>query len=125
MTRPARIASLIVSLSLMLVCVPACGKIHLPRLPDGSLDVVTLVNWASDGIEADCSLGFSQDVCTFGRDTIDDVRAAMDKDPLHRQQAAWKSFSDSAARWPVIQPYVQWVIDALHATIVAAPPSTP
>lgn len=101
---------------LALVCglaMSACATFP-PKNPDGSIDVAKLVDYAEGGIEADCALGFNQDICTFGRDTIANARAAMAHDPQAQVAAVRQSLADSVARWPVIAPYVKFVQDVLR-----------
>ena len=85
-----------------------------PRNTDGSLNVTALINDAAYGIEADCALGFNNDVCTFGRDTIDAARAAQAKDLPGVYRSVRQSLIDSSIKWPVITPYVKWLIDLLN-----------
>lgn len=84
-----------------------------PRLSDGTLDLDRLVTWASDGIEADCAIGFNLDVCTFGRQTIADAHTDMAADPAHPARALSLSLTRSALKWPVVAPYVQFVRNVL------------
>lgn len=95
------------------VLVSSCGPVRLPHLPDGSLDVRTLVTWASDGVEADCQFAPLSSFCIFGRDAVADVRAAMDKNPTGIQVAAKRSITDSVEKWPAIAPWFTWLADAL------------
>jgi hypothetical protein len=108
-TGPMQLVLVLVLLGAMTSCV----RVHLPRLPDGSLDVRRLVTWASDGVEADCQFQPTAAFCIFGRDAVADARAAMDRNPAALQVAARRSLVDSAAKWPVIQPWVQWLVDGL------------
>ena len=108
-----RMKKLIWTLALMLCLGCASLPTFPPRLPDGALDVVTLVDYASYGIEADCALGFNLDVCTFGRQTIGDARRDIALDPEHPRAALAASLARSVARWPLMQPYVQFVRDAV------------
>lgn len=92
-----------------LVSLTACASVtsRLPHRPDGSVDVQLLLTWAQDGIAADCALLPGSTVCTIGTDVI---RVATTKgDPASVKQ----SLSDGAAQWPVIDPYVRWLINAL------------
>lgn len=105
-------------------CASLRGKFP-PRLPDGSLDLDTLIDYADGGIQADCQLGFSPTLCQIGGDTVRSVRAALaahrGESPLALYRALQVNLEDSAVRWPEIRPYVQWLIDLLKTVIGPTP----
>lgn len=105
---PKRFTGVAVLLALCLGFM-ACANVtaKLPHRPDGSVDVQVLLGWAQDGIAADCALLPGSTVCTIGTDVI---KVATTKgDPASVKQ----SLVDGAAQWPVIDPYVRWLINAL------------
>jgi hypothetical protein len=97
-----------------LLCALSLGCASFPpRTPAGDVNVPLLLEWASDGIEADCAFGINDAVCMEGRDTIALARAIHDDDPIALRAAVTASLADNVARWPVIAPYVQFVRDVL------------
>jgi hypothetical protein len=88
-----------------LLTLPAC-HLSLPRLPDGSLNVPVLLQWAQDGINADCAFAPTSAVCNLGTDAIATARTKAPADVK-------RSLVDAETRFPVIAPYVDWLIRLL------------
>lgn len=88
-----------------LLTVSAC-HVALPRLPDGALNVPLLLTWAQDGVDADCAYAPTSTVCTLGTDAIATARTKAPADVK-------RSLVDAATRFPVIAPYVHWLIALL------------
>lgn len=84
-----------------------CGKMHLPRLPDGSIDTKTLLVWTEAGIQADCAIqGASAHVCKVG---LPAVKALETKDSRDVRAALVALSLDD----PDLAPYLHWAINAL------------
>lgn len=98
-----RLSVMITVLALSLSC---AGGIHLPRLPDGSLNVPLLLTWAQDGIDADCAFDATSAVCVIGDDVIMAIRS---KDPKDVKQA----LIDAELRFPVLTSYLDWLVKLL------------
>lgn len=96
------IATLAIVLSLS-----ACTFLATFKNPDGSINVQVLLQDAQYGIDADCALGINPDVCIFGTDAIN---LAKDKSPAEVKQI----LTDAEVKFPVIAPYVQFVIDVVQ-----------
>lgn len=93
----------------LLIVTLGCGPIHLPRLPDGSLDVPTLLQWAEAGLQADCQIqGVQADVCAIG---LPAVKALESKAP----QDVRAALVAITFQQPATLPYLRWLIDALPA----------
>jgi hypothetical protein len=90
----------------------ACAGLtaHLPHLPDGSLDVRTLVAWSAAGVEADCAVAPASSWCVLGRDVVANVTAAIDHDPTHQRTAAKAALTDSLTQWPSLKPVFGWLL---------------
>lgn len=80
------------------------------KTPDGSLNVPLLLTWAQDGIDADCAISPRSPVCTLGTDAIA-VARSKGKD----LGAIRQTLVDASAQFPVIAPYVKFVVDLLGA----------
>lgn len=94
------------ALLLALAVFGAACHVSLPRLPDGSLNVPVLLTWAQDGIDADCAFAPTSTVCNLGTDAI---ATAKTKAPADVK----RSLVDAETRFPVIAPYVDWLIRLL------------
>lgn len=91
-------------LVIALVSLAACAS--LPRLPDGSLNVPLLLTWAQDGLDADCAWAPTSAVCNLGTDAIATAKTQAPADVK-------RSLVDAETRFPVIAPYVDWLIRLL------------
>ena len=78
--------------------------------PDGSLNIPLLLTWAQDGIDADCAIMPGSPVCTLGTDAI-----ALARSKGKDVGAIRQTLVDAAAQFPVIAPYVRFVVDLLGA----------
>lgn len=79
-----------------------------PRNPDGSINVAILVQYAEQGIQADCQLMPGSSVCTVGTNVIA-ILKSKGQDPV----AVLAALVDVEQRFPVIKPYVHWIVPLL------------
>lgn len=92
---------------------------HLPKRPDGSLDVQELVNWTKDGINIVCDYDPTSQVCTVGMRVVQ-LLATKGQDPRVVLAAAL----EAEDQFPVIRAYTRWFTDTLThwiALLTAAP----
>lgn len=102
-------------LATCMVTLSACASLPKfpPRTPDGRIDTDKLLQWAEDGIRADCLIqGAEADVCVFG---LPAVQALEHHDPAYVRAGLVALM----ARLPHTVAWVQWVVAALPA----APPA--
>lgn len=110
---PGKVAFVVLATALGLT---AASCASLPRNPDGTLNVPTLLSWAEDGIVADCAIqGASADVCSLGLPAIQAVEAAVKSDPANAEAKARVGLQAAESRWPAIAPYLDWLIRILPA----------
>lgn len=103
-----------VILGVCLACAMACAS--LPHTPDGKLDVMTLLDWAQYGIDADCNFGkgaLAANICKIGTDGIIAARAAYMKDPVAGRMAVKNLLDGIGMQYPAVEPYWKWLTDAL------------
>lgn len=80
----------------------------LPKNPDGSLDVQTLVKWAGDGINVVCDYDSHSPVCTIGMNAIQ-VIATKGQDP-RAVLATVLAIEDQS---PSLRAWLRWLSDTL------------
>lgn len=92
---------------LPLLCLLAIGCASFPpKNADGSVNVALLLTWAQDGVDADCAWAPTSTVCALGTDAIATARTKAPADVK-------RSLVDAETRFPVIAPYIDWLIGLL------------
>ncbi len=95
-------------LALAFLTFTACASFP-PKNPDGSINVQLLVQWADDGIQADCAIQPGSPVCSVGTNVIA-ILKSKGQDP----QAVLAALLDLEDRYRVIRPYSHWLTTLLQ-----------
>lgn len=92
-------------------------KAHDPfRNPDGTLDVMKILQYVQYGIEADCSFGQSaltDRICTYGKPAIAAAMAVVNRDPTGAINATRQALQLLETQIPEVVPYVDWALKIL------------
>jgi hypothetical protein len=108
--------ALILGLALLLSgC--ASFKAHDPfRNPDGTLDVMKILQYVQYGIDADCQFGQSaltDRICTYGKPAVAAAMAVANRDPTGAIAATRQALMILEAQVPEIVPYLDWALKIL------------
>lgn len=92
-------------------------KAHDPfRNPDGTLDVMKILQYVQYGIDADCQFGTSaltDRICTFGKPAITAAMALVNRDPTVAISATRQTLQLLETQIPELGPYLDWALKIL------------
>lgn len=98
---------LLLTIAILGVWLTGCASFP-PKNPDGSINVAILVQYADDGIQADCRLMPGSALCTIGSNVIA-ILKTKGQDPA----AVLAALQDAEMRFPVVRPYTHWLTTLL------------
>lgn len=117
--------ALAIAVSAALSTLSACAILttHLPKNPDGSLNVPQLVIYAEEGVRPACDSGWLDPaLCKELLDGLDLAKAAAEKDPEHSQAAAATVIEDLEKHLPVDSKglaFLDWLVRLLRTGLPA------